>query len=148
MSRSYYLDVGDFHKKFNIPAYDPRKLCAFPSPEILEYRLKFLKEEVSEFEKAVSEKDLTEAVDAIADIIYVALGTAHYLNVPFSKVWEEVQRSNMDRELCTRENCPPDKQYRADMVIKPPGWVGPRIESLIESHNHWARRFSLVRRTP
>lgn len=141
---NHYSDVGEFHRKFNIPVYDPRKPCAFPAPEISEYRLKFLKEEVSEFEKAVAEGNLIEAVDAIADIVYVALGTAHYFNMPFQAVWAEVQRSNMDRVLCTRENCPPDKQYRADMVIKPPGWKPPRIAQVLDEQNFFARRLARV----
>ncbi len=145
---SYYRDVGDFHKKFDIPAFDPRKACEFPSAEILKYRTLFLREELGEFEKAVEGQNLPEALDALADIVYVALGTAHYFNAPFARVWEEVQRSNMSRVKCTRENCPPDKQYRADMVVKPSDWIGPRIASLIEAQNHWARRMTLLRRQP
>ena len=140
----YFTDVGDFHRKFNIPTYDPRKACGFPSSEILEYRLKFLREEVNEFEKAVSEGNLVEALDAIADIVYVAMGTGHYFNMPFPQVWSEVQRANMDRVLCTRENCPSDKQYRVDMVIKPPGWRPPQIPSIIENQNFFARRMTRV----
>lgn len=137
---SAYNDVGEFHRKFDIPAYDPRNPCAFPSPEILEYRLKFLREEMIELNTAIDERNLVEALDALADIVYVALGTAHYFNAPFSQIWNEVQRSNMERVKCTRENCPPDKQYRADMVIKPPDWKPPQIERILQSHNTFARR--------
>lgn len=144
MSSGYYSDVGEFHRKFNIPAYDPRKPCKFPSAEIMAYRLRFLKEEFEELEKAWKEGDLPEALDAIADLVYVALGTAHYLNMPFPQVWVEVQRSNMDRVLCTKENCPPDKQYRADMVIKPPNWKPPQIARIIEDQNFFSRRMTRV----
>jgi predicted HAD superfamily Cof-like phosphohydrolase len=137
---SYYRDVGDFHRKFDIPAFDPRKACEFPSKEILDYRVKFLEEELKELKAALESRNLAEALDALADITYVALGTAHYFNAPFPQIWEEVHGSNLARVKCTRENCPPDKQYRADMVIKPPGWKPPQIDSLIGIHNQFARR--------
>lgn len=143
--RNYFTDVGEFHRKFDIPVYDPRKLCAIPPPEIVQYRIKFLKEELAEFEKAIAENDLVEALDAIADIVYVAMGTAHYFNAPFDQVWREIQRANMERIKVTRENCPPDKQYRPDLVIKPPGWKEPQIAKLLEIHNNFARR--MVRRS-
>jgi predicted HAD superfamily Cof-like phosphohydrolase len=142
---SYYRDVGNFHRKFDIPAFDPRKACEFPSAEILKYRTLFLREELMEFEKAVESQNLVEALDALADITYVALGTAHYFNAPFAQIWDEIQRANMERVKCTRENCPPDKQYRADMVIKPPDWKPPQIEAILNIHNQFARR--MLRRT-
>jgi predicted HAD superfamily Cof-like phosphohydrolase len=140
----YFTDVGEFHRKFNIPAFDPRKACQFPSTEIIQYRLKFLREEIKEFEDACLEGNLVEALDAIADIVYVAMGTGHYFNMPFPNVWIEVQRANMERILCTRENCPPDKQYRADMVIKPAGWRPPDIAAILEHQNFFARRMARV----
>lgn len=135
-----YADVGEFHRKFGIPAYDPRKPCDFPTKEIIDYRIKFLEEELIELKKALAEDNLPDAIDALADIAYVALGTAHYFNVPFHQVWEEVQRSNMARVQVTRENCPPDKQYRVDMVMKPPDWIPPQIAGIIDNHNVFARR--------
>ena len=139
---SYYRDVGDFHRKFDIPSYDPRKPCEFPSKEILEYRVKFLEEELRELKAALESENLPEALDALADITYVALGTAHYFNAPFAQIWDEIQRANLDRVKCTRENCPPDKQYRADLVIKPPDWKPPQIDAILGIHNGFARRMA------
>lgn len=141
---NYFNDVGEFHRKFGIPAYDPRVVCAFPSDKILEYRMKFLREELKELDDAIAAKDLVEALDALADIVYVACGTAHYFNAPFNHIWAEVQRANLERVKCTPENCPLDKQYRADMVIKPPNWDPPHIQEFIEAHNAFARR--MIRR--
>jgi predicted HAD superfamily Cof-like phosphohydrolase len=144
MTHRYFGDVGEFHRKFNIPAYDPRDPCEFPSPEIVAYRLKFLEEELQELRAAIEAKNLPEVMDALADLAYVVFGTAHYFNAPFPMIWDAVHNSNMERVACTPENCPPDKQYRADMVIKPPGWKGPQIEKILESHNSFARR--MIRR--
>lgn len=137
---SYYRDVGDFHRKFEIPAFDPRKACAFPSREVVEYRMKFLREEFKELEDAIASNDLVEVMDALADIIYVACGTAHYFNAPFPQIWQEIHRANLDRIKVTLESCPPEKKYRPDLVIKPPGWKAPEIKALIELHNSFARR--------
>ena len=140
---TFFDNVGDFHRKFNIPAFNPFKICRFPSKRILEYRLKFLEEELEEYKKAVAEKNLVDALDALADLAYVALGTAHYYNAPMNEIWAEVQRSNMGRVLATPETCPPDKLYRADLVIKPPGWVGPRIKDILDRQNFRSYRESL-----
>ena len=137
---SYFRDVGEFHRKFDIPAFDPRKLCEFPKKEITDYRVRFLEEELQELKNAIAANDLPEALDAIADIIYVACGTAHYFNAPFQQIWDEIHRANMGRVKVTPENCPPEKQYRPDLVIKPPGWKAPEIEALIGIQNSFARR--------
>jgi predicted HAD superfamily Cof-like phosphohydrolase len=139
---NYYADVGEFHRKFDIPAYDPRRPCEFPSEEILRYRMLFLREELTELDLALESKNLIEALDALADIAYVAMGTAHYFNAPFQLIWGEIQRANMERVKCTRENCPPDKQYRVDMVIKPPDWRPPQIGRILDTHNAFARKMS------
>lgn len=138
---NYYQDVGDFHRKFDIPDFDPRKPCEFPDPEIVQYRVKFIEEELNELKKAISENNLVDVMDALADLTYVSLGTAHYFNAPFPQIWREVQRANLSRIKVTLENCPPEKQYRPDMVIKPPDWKPPRIETLIERHNKFASRW-------
>lgn len=145
---NYFNDVGEFHRKFGIPVFDPRKACAIPSAETLEYRKKFLEEELQEYKDAVAAGDLAKALDALIDLAYVAFGTAHYFNAPFHQMWLEVQRANMDKVLVTRDNCPPDKTYRADegLVMKPPGWIGPQHEKILEQHNAFARR--MLRRMP
>lgn len=143
---TYFQDVGDFHRKFEIPAFDPRNAVAFPSVETFMYRKKFLEEELREFIDAFAEGDLEKALDALVDLTYVTLGTAQYFNAPFHQLWMEVQRANMDKVRVTRENCPPEKQYRADegLVMKPPGWRPPELAKIIEQHNNFARR--MIRR--
>src|SRR5690606_16268811 len=103
---TFFDDVGDFHRKFNIPAFDPGRPCEFPSNEILEYRVKFLKEELKEFETALDSRRLADAIDALVDLAYVAFVTAHYFNAPINVVWPEVQRANLERILVTPETCP------------------------------------------
>ncbi len=140
--KTFFDDVQRFHDRFGIPSFDLRKPCQFPEKEILEYRLKFLVEEIKEFQIAIDENNLADALDALGDLVYVALGTAHYFNAPMSEIWQEIQRSNMSRVKISREDCPPDKQYRADegLVMKPPGWIPPRIPAIIENHNSFVKK--------
>lgn len=140
--RTYFDDVGEFHRKFGIPLYDPRMACEFPTLATLEYRLKFMDEELREFRESIIENDLEKALDSLIDLAYVAFGTAHYFNAPLNPMWQEVQRANMAKVLVTRENCPPEKQYRADegLVMKPPGWLPPQHAEILRSHNAFARR--------
>jgi len=60
--------------------------------------------------------------DALADVIYVALGTAYRMGLPFDEIWGAVQAANMRkvRGLTKRGN-------KVD-AMKPAGWVGPEAE--------------------
>lgn len=132
--KTMYDDVATFHKKFNIPTAGNGP-CQMPDQSIIEYRTKFLKEELVEFMEACEEGSLVDAFDALLDIAWVAMGTAHYFGAPWEEGWEEVARANMDRVLVTRENCPPEKRYRRHMVMKPEGWKPPDLLRVIRDHN-------------
>ena len=66
---------------------------------------------------------LAEIADGIADLVYVAIGTASTLGIDMEPVWEEVQLSNM-----AKVNGPvrPDGKR-----LKPEGWQPPQIERVI-----------------
>jgi hypothetical protein len=104
-------DVGEFHRKFNLPVASdglPRELTR----DELEFRLKFLIEELEEYAHAVGydlytelnrhheRQDLPKAFDALIDLVYVALGTAHLHRFPWQEGWNEVQRANVTKERC------------------------------------------------
>lgn len=137
--RSMYDDVADFHTKFNIPiaGSEPARI---PDYTIVEYRTKFLHEEMKEFEDACARGSLVDAFDALMDLAWVAMGTAHYFRLPWDQGWRELVRANNDRVLVTPENCPPEKKYRKDMVMKPPGWRPPDLLRVIRDHNSRLKR--------
>lgn len=89
------------------------------SQEYCMERARFLTEEVQEFISAALEGNIVDTADALADIVYVALGTAHMMGLPFEKIWTAVQTANMAkvRGITARSN-------RVD-AIKPMGWTGP-----------------------
>ena len=58
-------------------------------------RVALLEEEVGEFVSASERRDLIGVADALADIVYVAYGTALTYGIDLDAVLHEVHRSNM-----------------------------------------------------
>jgi predicted HAD superfamily Cof-like phosphohydrolase len=129
---SYFDDVGEFNKKFDLPhATDesPRLL----NMDLLMFRINFMQEELREFVEATDRRDIVEAADALVDLVYVALGTAHMMHIPFDACWQEVQRSNMDKVRANGAADPLSKRKHALDVVKPEGWKPPDLKSIIRA---------------
>ncbi len=131
---SYYRDVGDFHEKFNLPTRWGKPQCEPMKSVEYRYRIDFLREELAEFEEAVAAGSLERQLDALADLVYVALGTAHYLGAPFDDVWVAVHSANMRKVLRT-DSDPTHKRGRIERIHKPEGWKSPDILAVIENYN-------------
>lgn len=130
---SMFEDVEDFNNKFGLPTARPGVICQFPAPEVLVYRDRFLAEELNEYRLAVNAGDLSGALDALVDLAYVVLGTAHFYGAPFDKLWDEVQRANMAKERGI--NDARHKRGAAEGVRKPAGWTPPDITGIIAQYN-------------
>ena len=50
-----------------------------------------------EFKTAIQEKNLTEAADALTDILYVTYGAGHAFGINLDHCFNEVQNSNMSK---------------------------------------------------
>jgi NTP pyrophosphatase (non-canonical NTP hydrolase) len=72
------------------------------NPIEVERCLKLIREEVSELEKAVLEKDYIETADALTDILYVVYGMGARLGINLDKTFHEVHENNMSK-LCSSE---------------------------------------------
>lgn len=134
---SYYDDVGKFHKKFGLPSvtHGPvRAIIGEIEAETFLYRLQFLHEELYELLVAYRAKDLAGQADALADLVYVALGTAHYLGLPFDAVWDEVQRANMTKVRASGDGDTRSKRGSGLDVVKPGGWTPPNIAGILRDH--------------
>ena len=125
MNNNWYNDVKDFHIAFGqrvgqsplIPEdYNERDL-----------RINLLEEEFKEYMNAEEKNDITEIADALADIIYIACGTAVSYGIPLDEVFTEVHRSNMAKLVDGKPI------YREDgKVMKPAGWTPPDIEGVLK----------------
>ena len=119
----YIDDVEELRKKFELPiASEPTLL----DRETLQFRVKFLMEEVSELVKAHNDRDLVAAADAIVDIVYVAFGGALEMGLPFDKLWNAVHAANIAKIKVDPENL--GKRKFVHDLIKPAGWVSPEIK--------------------
>jgi predicted HAD superfamily Cof-like phosphohydrolase len=120
-------DIDAFHKKFK---FEKNEKVGIPDDnELVNFRTSFLMEELAEYTQAITKKDAAGALDALVDIVYIALGTAWLFNLPFEKAWKEVQRANMSK---IRAKSKSKKRGTSFDVVKPKGWTAPDIEQIIE----------------
>jgi len=121
---SYFTDVKEFHQAFGQRIGEKPD---FPSEDERKLRVKLLREEVREYMDGESFNDLVEVADAIADIIYIACGTAVSYGIPLDDIFAEVHRSNMaklvDGKALRRED---------GKIQKPEGWTPPDIRSVLD----------------
>lgn len=123
---SNYEDVCAFHEKFGLNS--PIKPTLLDQ-DTLAYRLKFLEEELFEFRVSSIGDDLPGMADALIDLVYVAMGTAYMMGLPWQSLWNEVQRANMSKVRAS--SAEQSKRGSSLDVVKPAGWVGPDIEGVI-----------------
>jgi predicted HAD superfamily Cof-like phosphohydrolase len=113
-------DVLAFQQKFDVPmAPSP----AFLDEEAETFRVKFMQEELDEFQEACDQLDLAKAADALVDLVYVVHGTALMMGLPWQALWAEVQRANMEKVRAT--SAEQSKRRSTLDVIKPEGWRPP-----------------------
>jgi predicted HAD superfamily Cof-like phosphohydrolase len=88
--------VLEFHRRYGLPAQAmPREDVPY---ELGSFRWQLGHEESSELIEAIAENDLVKIADALADVVYVAYGTAATYGIDLDDVLAEVHRSNMTKE--------------------------------------------------
>ena len=85
-------DVKNFHAKCHVPIGEQPRFADVNLRRVL------ITEEFRELMKAIDDEDIVETADALADLIYVLIGSAITWGIPLDKVWAEVQRTNMMKE--------------------------------------------------
>lgn len=118
--------VKDFHVKFNLPVSETPNIP--DDADLRALRRKLMREEYLEYTEAeLDHNDLEKIARELADIIYIACGTACVYGIPLDKVFGEVHRSNMDKLGADGKPV-----YREDgKVLKPEGWVAPNIKKVL-----------------
>lgn len=118
-----FKSVGVFRDKMKLPMSNNPHLL---TPEETSYFARFIMEELSEYLRANEEQNLVGAADAIVDLVYVALGAAHAMGLPFEELFEVVHKANLKKEPAN-EFCRSIRGNQYD-VIKPVGWEAPEPE--------------------
>ncbi len=122
------MDIAAFHTKFEIPR--PATPGLLPV-EDMGFRISFLFEEMQELVDGFEKDDLEEQFDALIDLVYVALGTAWMLGVPFGEGWARVHNANMKKVRASGADDPLSKRKHQLDVVKPIGWEKPYLKDLI-----------------
>lgn len=108
-------DTEEFYEKFfkDLPRF---------SPERLEFRQRFIREEYRETLTAIHTKNPEEIVDGLIDMMVVILGTLYEAGVDIGKAWHEVHVANMAKE----RNVNPSRFGSAGYdLTKPENWGRP-----------------------
>jgi predicted HAD superfamily Cof-like phosphohydrolase len=87
----------------------------------LQFRLQLLTEEYNELRQSLDDADAAETVDALIDIVVIALGTLQLCNVDIDKAWSTVMAANMAKTRGSKPGRPSDGWDLA----KPHDWVAP-----------------------
>ncbi len=124
MSVNWVDDMYHMHKKFGVHEWiknnkDNKELMK----KFLEFRIKFLQEELDETRKAVEESDAEEIVDGLIDLCVVAIGTLDAFDVNARQAWNEIYEANMSKEPGVKESRP--NPLGLPDLIKKPDWKGP-----------------------
>lgn len=128
-----HTDVQLFHNTFAV------RSCwtdlARVNRQVLEFRGNLIAEEmgaellpaIARFDVSPTLENLVDVADGLVDSVYVLLGAAIALELPWEDLWKEVQRANMskvwaDGTIHRRED---------GKILKPPGWTAPDIHGVL-----------------
>ncbi|MFE3644740.1 MazG nucleotide pyrophosphohydrolase domain-containing protein [Streptomyces sp. NPDC059169] len=121
--------VRDFHRAFGLDVA-PRPATA--ALQLSLHRQDLLAEEVAELAEASAVGDLDHIAQELADVVYIAYGTALVHGIDLDAVIAEVHRANMSK-------LGPDGRptLRADgKVLKGPSYRAPDVSAVLR-HQGW-----------
>jgi predicted HAD superfamily Cof-like phosphohydrolase len=127
MTDKMIQDIADFHEKFGLEGPTRPTLG---DRELIDFRVKFMNEELREFTDAIDIGSITDAFDALIDLTYVVLGTAHMMGLPFQAGWDAVHEANMQKQKASADGSDSKRGSRFD-VIKPEGWQPPDLVKVL-----------------
>jgi len=121
MSKDWVKDISDMQYKYGVKKWmhdnqDNSDLLN----KYIEFRLKFIREELMETEAAFTNKDAEEIVDGLIDLCVVAIGTLDALGVDSHKAWDEVLKANLAKKVGVKESRP--NTLGLPDLIKTEGW--------------------------
>jgi len=102
-NQTNFNKIKEFHNAFGLTLTNKPQQNVFENKSLVNLRLSLINEEVGELHQAVKEKNFTEVVDALADILYVVYGAGASFGIDLDKAYDIVHKSNMTK-LCTTKS--------------------------------------------
>jgi NTP pyrophosphatase (non-canonical NTP hydrolase) len=93
MATSWPQDIAKMHEKYGFDKMSMTDL----NKDFLNFRAKFLQEELNEIYSAIDNNNPEEVVDGLIDLCVVAIGTLDLYGVDAQVAWEEVYMANMKK---------------------------------------------------
>lgn len=142
-----FRDIAEFHKKFGLEYNGPPRHLDF---NLGQFRTMFIGEELAEYisplksdhdqlsfvigklvlkQLGMERQPLEKQLDALVDIVYVAIGTAYLHGFDFNEAWRRVHEANMKKVRALREEDSARKSVFD--VVKPEGWKAPDLSDLV-----------------
>lgn len=125
-----YKDIEAFHKKFHLQETTGKPHLLPPS--LMQFRFDFMKEELDEINEAYIARDLAGVADGLIDLVYVVMGTAYMMGLPWKRLWDAVHSANMKKVRV--EKATDSKRGSTYDVVKPEGWLPPDIEGILTNY--------------
>lgn len=101
MSTNWVQDITDMQAKFGVHKWVATKIVENDFDSLrtyLQFRIDFLKEELTETSDAFEANDAEEIVDGLIDLCVVAIGTLDAFGIDAHKAWDAVLAANMAKE--------------------------------------------------
>lgn len=119
--------VRQFHTVFGLSVADRPTV---PSDELAGIRQRLLEEEAGELAVAIAGRRLDEIARELADVVYVAYGTALTYGIDLDAVLAEIHRANMSK-------LGPDgvPVVRDGKVVKPPSFRPSDVAAVLSRQN-------------
>ena len=120
--------AGDFMEAFGQQVRDEPLWPDFSTREL---RLELIREEYTELEDAIDQKDMVAVADALTDLLYVIYGAGHAFGIDLDACYQEVHSSNMSK---LDENGRPIKRDDGK-VLKGPNFFDPDLSYILGYEN-------------
>ena len=123
MSRDWVKDISEMHAHYGVNEV-VKNMNPETLREFLQFRIRFLQEELDEMSEASNAEDV---VDALIDLCVVAIGTLDSFQVDSHEAWDEVLKANMNKVVGVKASRP--NPLGLPDLIKPEGWTAPSHEN-------------------
>lgn len=122
MTTKFETAVTEFHSKHQFPI----GILPGENPSNDSVRLHLIAEELSELALGIAERNLVDIADAIADLVYVVVGTAVTYGIPVEPVFMEIHKSNMTKAARSLD----DTRVRQ----KGDSYIPPNVRKVLEDN--------------